>query len=98
MTGFSADATTVEVGTSIAELAIGVSSPVEAKLLPVGCEHGVFAFGVLGESGGRFACCGLVCLAICWEVSGGTATKTMGAYPLLRALYEVFGRQGSLRG
>ena len=96
MAGFSTDATTVEVGTSIAELAIGILSPVETKLLPVGCKHGVFAFGILCKSGGWFACCGLVCFAICWEVSRGITTKAMGVYLLLRALYEVFGRQGSL--
>lgn len=51
MAGFPTDVTTMEVGTGITELAVGVSSPVETELSPIGCEHGVFAFGILGKSG-----------------------------------------------
>lgn len=79
MTGLSANAATMKVGTGIAELAVRVARPVETELFSIGREHGVLALGIVGESGGRFACRGLVCFAVCWEVSGGSAAKAMGA-------------------
>ena len=49
MAGFPADATTMKVGTGIAEVAVGISGPVETELFPNGCEHGVLALGIWGK-------------------------------------------------
>ena len=89
MAGVPADATTVKVGTGIVEVAVRVLGLVETELFPIGCKHGVLTFGIRGEGSSWFACCGLVCLAICWEMSGGSTAKAMRTEMLLWALCKA---------
>ena len=98
MAGVPADATTVVVGTGIIEVAVRVLGPVETELFPIGCKHRVLTFGIWGEGGSRFARCGLVCFAICWEMSGGSTAKAMRTETLLWALSKALGGQMPLRG
>ena len=89
MAGVPTDATTVKVGTGIIEVAVRILGPVETELFPIGHKHGVLTFGIQGKGGSWFACCGLVCFAIWWEMSRGSTAKAMRMEMLLWALCEA---------